>query len=207
MFRKPDLTQSKINELMEVVQEEDESIDDFMNRVKNLVQDSFNPLPEEEKQNVAVTHFCRGLLDREAARLVSVNAKGSVGEAVRIAGAATVVKARDKKNSKSKAAKAYLMQSDDQPFENEQYDDDQEGADDECEDENGEEGCYYFNSNGPPRRYNNWRRGNRTPRWRGNFRSRGRTGSSWPELCTRCGGKGYTEQQCPTPVASASSES
>ena len=38
MFRKPDLTQSKINELMDVTQEEDESIDTYMNRIKDLVQ-------------------------------------------------------------------------------------------------------------------------------------------------------------------------
>ena len=120
---------------MEVVQEEEESGDYFMNRVKNLVHDSFKTLPEEEKQNVAVTHFCRGLLDREAARLVSVSAKGRVGEAVRIAGAASVVKAREKTISKSKAGTMYFMQSEDRPFENELYKDEQEGAEDEFEDE------------------------------------------------------------------------
>ena len=82
---------------------------------------------------MAVTHFCRGLTDRDAARLVSVNAYGRVGEAIRIAGAAEVVKSKDKKPAKSKASKNYYMQSNDPPIGDEEEQDEYEGADFEAE--------------------------------------------------------------------------
>ncbi len=105
MFKKPDLTHAKVQELMSLTQFEDETVEAFMNRIKELSTDAFRSLPDRELQVMEVTTFCQGLADKNAARFVAVEAKGNSAAAIRIASAAVSVKNREKPFSKNKGKK------------------------------------------------------------------------------------------------------
>ncbi len=64
-FKAPDLTQSLMKEFCEVQQDADESLNDFMTRVQDLVEKAFRKLPEDTKQNLAVNGFCSGMFDKD----------------------------------------------------------------------------------------------------------------------------------------------
>ena len=85
IFKEPDLRQAMMRELMTVQQESDESLAEFMAKIQNLADRAFHGQTEESKQQVAVNAFCNGLIDQDAARLVAVQAKGSVAGALNIA--------------------------------------------------------------------------------------------------------------------------
>ena len=84
-FKAPDLTQSLMKEFCEVQQESDESLNDFMTRVQDLVEKAFRKLPDDTKQNLAVNGFCSGMIDKDIAKIVSFNAKGDVNKALSVA--------------------------------------------------------------------------------------------------------------------------
>ena len=74
-----------MRELITVKQENDESLAEFMARIQNLADRAFHGQTDESKQQVSVNAFCNGLVDQDAARLVAVQAKGSVAGALNIA--------------------------------------------------------------------------------------------------------------------------
>ena len=88
MDKRPDLSDSKITELFQTQQISDESADCFRDRLHGIAQLGFRHLTEEEKQEILVTAFCKGLSDRGSAKLVATQAPGHVAEAIRIASSA-----------------------------------------------------------------------------------------------------------------------
>ena len=74
-----------MRELITVKQENDESLAEFMAFIQNIADRAFNGQTDESKQQVSVNAFCNGLVDQDAARLVAVQAKGSVARALNIA--------------------------------------------------------------------------------------------------------------------------
>ena len=88
LFKRPDLTHAKITELFQAQQGADESGEVFMDRLSAMAQLGFKHLPDDEKQGVLVTAFCKGLRDRDIARLVATQARGRVAGAIRVASAA-----------------------------------------------------------------------------------------------------------------------
>ena len=70
---------------MTVKQDTDESLAEYMAKIQNLADRAFHGQTEESKQQVSVNAFCNGLIDQDAARLVAVQAKGSVARALNIA--------------------------------------------------------------------------------------------------------------------------
>ena len=88
MSKRPDLSHSKITELFQIHQNSDESAEAFMDKLHGIAHLGFRHLPEDEKQEILVTAFCKGLHNRDSARFVGTQAHGRVAEAVRIASAA-----------------------------------------------------------------------------------------------------------------------
>ena len=65
LFKRPDLAHFKARELMEAVHMENELPDAFMERIRILTQEAFRKLADEEQQIMAVTAFCKGLMNRQ----------------------------------------------------------------------------------------------------------------------------------------------
>ena len=89
IFETADMTQAYIRELFEAKQQPDETVPDYMARVQEGVSHAFHKLDDHHKQEVAVTIFCQGLKDQDAAKMAAVQAKGKVCAALKIASAAT----------------------------------------------------------------------------------------------------------------------
>ena len=88
MYKRPDLSHSIITALFQTQQNSDELAEGFMDRLHGIAHLGFRHLPDDEKQEILVTAFCKGLHDRVSARLVATQAHGRVAEAIRIASAA-----------------------------------------------------------------------------------------------------------------------
>ena len=56
-----------------------------MAKIQNLADKAFHGQSEDSKQQVAVSAFCNGLLEQDAAKLAAVQANGSVTKALNIA--------------------------------------------------------------------------------------------------------------------------
>ena len=100
---------------MSLSQLEDESVETFMNRIKELSADAFRSLPDKERQVLEFTAFCLGLSDKTAARFVAVEAKGNSAAPIRIASAAVTDKKKDKsfpKNRNKKSNKFFYVGDD-----------------------------------------------------------------------------------------------
>ena len=74
---------------MSARQKEDESVMDYMGRVKDNVAKAFPKLADANRQNLAVSIFCQGLRDQDVARMTAIQAKGDGASALRIAAPAT----------------------------------------------------------------------------------------------------------------------
>ena len=59
LFRAPDLTHTKLQELNQVKQQNEETQEDFMNRIRNLTEKALRQLPDHEKQILSVNSFCQ----------------------------------------------------------------------------------------------------------------------------------------------------
>lgn len=85
MFGKPDTIHVKLQELSRVIQYRDESIADYMHRVRMLVIRAHRDIPRAEQERILVSNFIRGLLDKKLAiYLATLNPTSSL-EAERIA--------------------------------------------------------------------------------------------------------------------------
>ena len=73
---------------MAAQQKQDESVLDYIGRVKDNVAKAFPKLADGNRQNLAVSKFCQGLRDREVARITAMQANGAVASALRIAASA-----------------------------------------------------------------------------------------------------------------------
>ena len=89
LFKTPDLTHVNIKELMSAQQKPDESVLEYMGRVQDNVANAFPKLADANRQDMAVSMFCQGLLEQEVGRRRAIQAKGDVASALRIATSAT----------------------------------------------------------------------------------------------------------------------
>jgi len=105
-FAKADLTQTFLIELNAAEQKVDESVEVFMVRLRELVDRAFPKMSTTERETVVVAHFARGLRDSVASQMVSTLAKGSVGEALRLA-SASVANYQSRRMSGSSSSGAY----------------------------------------------------------------------------------------------------
>ena len=97
IFKEPNLEQALMNELFQCKQGTEESLFEYMARVQNLVDKSFRRHDAESKQKISVSAFCAGLLDQEAAKFITLQAKGSVPKALNIAASVGAYSARPPK--------------------------------------------------------------------------------------------------------------
>ena len=77
--------QAMMRELMANKQESDESVAEYIAKIQNLADRAFHGQTEEPKQQVSLNAYCNGLNDQDAARLVALQAKGSVARVMNIA--------------------------------------------------------------------------------------------------------------------------
>ena len=123
-YRKPDLTHSKLQELLQTQQDVDESPEDFMERIGTLSEQAFRKLPDLEKQTLWVSAFCNGLRNRTIAGQIAVMAKDNTATAVRVASELTAYSGtfgekiyRKKKNKDYKCLSTTEMNSEQNPNE------------------------------------------------------------------------------------------
>ena len=228
MYKRPDLSHSKITELFQTHQKSDESTEGFMDRLHGIAQLGFRHLPEDEKQEILVTAFCKGLHDRVSARLVATQAHGRVAEAVRIASAALSFDQGEKFSysqtqnhshppdsrhervvyAGTRDAAEQLDPQDHYPdeFVADFYNEDEEfenaNYDESLEDSDlvGPQGGRFNNYPGRGRGFRGFRRGyNRFPgRSRGELQRGSDTSRAAGITCHRCGGLGHMVRDCGT---------
>ena len=195
LFKEPDLKDAFLRELFSAHQETDEPLVEYMARIQNLVNKSLKNETSDGKQKIAVSAFCAGLLDRQIARLVAVQAKGSVRRALNVAASMnaysdTPIKTRKYKPDRNshgynfyaeegeqyeaqsaQGDDAYYEQGDEWGGEGDGQEEGQEGQDGEVADD---EVC---NAVGAPTTRNFGTVTRRFDRGRGGFRSMSRGGS------------------------------
>ncbi|KAF0096477.1 MAG: hypothetical protein FD144_5878, partial [Rhodospirillaceae bacterium] len=195
LFKEPDLKDAFLRELFSAHQETDEPLVEYMARIQNLVDKSLKNETSDGKQKIAVSAFCAGLLDRQIARLVAVQAKGSVRRALNVAASMnaysdTPIKTRKYKPDRNshgynfyaeegeqyeaqsaQGDDAYYEQGDEWGGEGDGQEEGQEGQDGEVADD---EVC---NAVGAPTTRNFGTDTRRFDRGRGGFRSMSRGGS------------------------------
>ena len=93
IFEEPDLTQATFRELFETKQGTEETLDDYMSRVQFLERKSFPKLDLQNRESNAVTAFCKGLVEHDAAKLAAVQSEGKVAKAMKIAASVTALSA------------------------------------------------------------------------------------------------------------------
>ena len=72
-FGTQELTETSKAKFRQASQRQDESLDDWADRVMTLATSAFVYLPERHMKQEAITKFCQGCFDKEAARHVSFN--------------------------------------------------------------------------------------------------------------------------------------
>ena len=105
IFEEPDLTQATSRELFEKKHGAEETLDDYMTRVQYLVTKSFPKLDLQNRESIAVTALCKGLVDQDAAKLPAVQSEGNVSKAMKIAPSVTPLSA--KRHARTSQAKRY----------------------------------------------------------------------------------------------------
>ncbi len=90
LYKRPDLTHVGIQELLNISQARDEALEDFADRVKELVDLGYPKMADSEKNHTCIAAFSRGLFERQIAQHVSVAGVKTLPEAVRIDGAAGI---------------------------------------------------------------------------------------------------------------------
>ena len=93
IFDEPHLAQATSRELFETKQGTEETLDDYMTRVQFLVTKSFPKLDLQNSESIAVTAFCKGLVEQDAAKLAAVQSEGKVAKAMKIAASVTALSA------------------------------------------------------------------------------------------------------------------
>ena len=72
IFEVPDLSQATSRELFEMKQGTDETLEDFMTRVQFFVMKSVPILDLLNRESIAVSEFCKALVDQVPAKLAAV---------------------------------------------------------------------------------------------------------------------------------------
>ena len=85
IFEEPELTQATSRELFESKHRTEETIGDYMSRVKFLLKKCVAKLDMQNRESIAVTAFCKGLADQDASKLAAVQSEGKVAKAMKIA--------------------------------------------------------------------------------------------------------------------------
>ncbi len=85
VFQEPDLATVYLNALSNVAQERDESISDYMHRVRLLVLKAHPDLDSTSRERILVTSFRMGLYDRQLAASLAVARLQTAAEAERLA--------------------------------------------------------------------------------------------------------------------------
>ena len=72
LFKTADLTQANMKVLMSAPQKQEESVVDYLGRIRDNVSKAFPKLSDENRQNLAVSMFCQGLRDQQVARMTAI---------------------------------------------------------------------------------------------------------------------------------------
>ena len=108
VFEEPDLTTAYLNALSNASQERDESISDYMHRVRLLVLKAHPNLEHRARERILVTSFLLGLHDRQLAASLAVVKIQTAAEAERLAAEGEAVR-REQKSRRTSAN--YLLTS------------------------------------------------------------------------------------------------
>ena len=100
VFQEPDLATVYLNALSNVAQERDESISDYMHRVRLLVLKAHPDLDSTSRERILVTSFRMGLYDRQLAASFAVARLQTAAEAERLAAEGKAVR-HDQKSRRS----------------------------------------------------------------------------------------------------------
>ena len=93
IFEQPDLSQATSRELFETNQATEETLDDYMSRVQFIVRKSFPKLELQNGESIAITAFCKGLVDLDMAKLAAVQSEVKDAKVMKIAASVTALSA------------------------------------------------------------------------------------------------------------------
>ena len=85
IFKEPDLATAHLNELASISQHRDESVSNFMRRVRTLVGKAHPDLAQPARERILVTSFLLGLYDRQLAASLAVATIHDSSDAERLA--------------------------------------------------------------------------------------------------------------------------
>ena len=100
IFQEPDMATAYLNALSSVAQERDESISDFMHRVRLLVLKAHPNLDHTSRERILVTSFMLGLYDKQLAANLAVVKVQTAADAERLAAEGEAVR-RDQKTKRT----------------------------------------------------------------------------------------------------------
>ena len=100
VFEKPDMAIAYLNALATVTQDREETISEYMHRVRLLVLKAHHNLEHSARERILITSFMLGLYDKQLAALLAVVKVQTAAEAERLAAEGETVR-RDQKSRKS----------------------------------------------------------------------------------------------------------
>ena len=100
VFEEPDLTTAYLNALASVAQEREESISEYMHRVRLLVLKAHPNLEHSARERILITSFMLGLHDKQLAASLAVVKVQTAAEAERLAAEGEAVR-KDQKSRRS----------------------------------------------------------------------------------------------------------
>ena len=100
VFEEPDMATAYLNSLTNAYQERDETISDFMYRVRLLVLKAHPKLDHASRERILIHHFMIGLYDKQLAASLAVVKVQTAAEAERLAAEGESVR-RDQRSRKS----------------------------------------------------------------------------------------------------------
>jgi hypothetical protein len=101
IFGEPDTIHAKLQELARINQRRDETISEYMNRVRLLVIKAHRTLAHEERERILVANFIRGLADKKLAVYMATVNPSTSADAERIATAGEAMQSEQRARQKS----------------------------------------------------------------------------------------------------------
>ena len=196
VFGEPDMVTARMQDLSRASQDADESIGDYMNRMRLLVMRAHPYHSYKERKSILISNFQLGLRDQELATSLAIATLSTSAEAER---KATEGKSA-KKNARIKKSYSNYMSTD---YPDEHFEIEAAGYESVFYDEQGEDIAAAFNDRRGYRGYASSGRPGKGFGGRGRgYKGTGTSASGEPR-CFQCGQFGHIRINCQQPTSSA----